>query len=182
MINHPLITFRRTESRERFKDRPVGRTEFCGCCEVVGQLISTRLPAETEGRVNCCWSSPPRSFLVPSPAGLMTIFYCPTTRGVVQLFSAERGVYDACLYNINRQGFSAVSHSIVQMFQPAEEELGFLENWIRHHSNRGRRNSIEKLCFLNSPGKNGGGGGARGSLVGWGREIESRWGVFFKFT
>jgi hypothetical protein len=25
---------------------------------------------------NCCWSSPARSFLGPSPAGLVTIFYC----------------------------------------------------------------------------------------------------------
>jgi hypothetical protein len=37
------------------------------------------------GRVDCCWSSPAPSFLVPSPAGLMTIFYCLTTLGVVQL-------------------------------------------------------------------------------------------------
>jgi hypothetical protein len=25
---------------------------------------------------NCCWPSPAQSFLGPSPAGLMTIFYC----------------------------------------------------------------------------------------------------------
>jgi hypothetical protein len=25
---------------------------------------------------NCCWPSPPQSFSCPSPAGLMTIFYC----------------------------------------------------------------------------------------------------------
>jgi hypothetical protein len=25
---------------------------------------------------NCCWSSPPQSFLGPSPAGLVTMFYC----------------------------------------------------------------------------------------------------------
>jgi hypothetical protein len=29
--------------------------------------------------INCCWSSPAQSLLVPSPAGLMTIFYCLTT-------------------------------------------------------------------------------------------------------
>jgi hypothetical protein len=33
--------------------------------------------------VNCCWPSPGQSFLVPSPAGLMTIFYCLTALGVV---------------------------------------------------------------------------------------------------
>jgi hypothetical protein len=37
------------------------------------------------GEVNCCWSSPAQSFLVPSPAGLMTIFYSLTTLGDVQL-------------------------------------------------------------------------------------------------
>jgi hypothetical protein len=26
---------------------------------------------------NCCWPSPAQAFLGPSPAGLMTIFYCP---------------------------------------------------------------------------------------------------------
>jgi hypothetical protein len=34
--------------------------------------------------VNCCWPSPSQSFLVPSPAGLMTIFYCLRPLGVVQ--------------------------------------------------------------------------------------------------
>jgi hypothetical protein len=37
------------------------------------------------GRVNCCWSSPVQSFLVSSPAGFMTIFYCLTALGVVRL-------------------------------------------------------------------------------------------------
>jgi hypothetical protein len=39
------------------------------------------------GQVNCCWSLPAQSHLVPilSPAGLMTIFYCLTTLGVMQL-------------------------------------------------------------------------------------------------
>jgi hypothetical protein len=27
------------------------------------------------GRVNCCWSTPTQPFLVPGPAGFMTIFY-----------------------------------------------------------------------------------------------------------
>jgi hypothetical protein len=37
------------------------------------------------GSVNCCRSSPVQSFLVPSPAGLMSIFYCLSALGVVQL-------------------------------------------------------------------------------------------------
>jgi hypothetical protein len=39
-------------------------------------------PSLTRGQVwsvnyNCCWPSPEQSFLVPSPTGLMAIFYCP---------------------------------------------------------------------------------------------------------
>jgi hypothetical protein len=37
----------------------------------VGTLTRGRV-----GRVNCCRSSPAQSFLVPSPAGLVTAFYC----------------------------------------------------------------------------------------------------------
>jgi hypothetical protein len=33
--------------------------------------------------VNCSWSSPAQLFLVPSPAGLMTIFYCLATLTVL---------------------------------------------------------------------------------------------------
>jgi hypothetical protein len=35
--------------------------------------------------VNCCWPSPAQSFLVPSPAGLMTILFCLTTLRVIEL-------------------------------------------------------------------------------------------------
>jgi hypothetical protein len=31
--------------------------------------------------LNCCWHSPAQWFLVPSPTGLMTIFYCLTALG-----------------------------------------------------------------------------------------------------
>jgi hypothetical protein len=37
--------------------------------------------------VNCCWPSTAESFVVPSPAGLMIIFYCLTALGVVKLDS-----------------------------------------------------------------------------------------------
>lgn len=36
------------------------------------------------GGVNCCWSSPVQSFLVPTPAKLMIIFYCLMALGLVQ--------------------------------------------------------------------------------------------------
>jgi hypothetical protein len=45
---------------------------------------------EVMGRTNqvdrayCCWPSPAQSFLVPSPAGLMTTFYSLTTLGVLK--------------------------------------------------------------------------------------------------
>jgi hypothetical protein len=35
-------------------------------------------PYFSDSQANCCWPSPPQSFLVKSPAGLMTIFYCLT--------------------------------------------------------------------------------------------------------
>jgi hypothetical protein len=34
--------------------------------------------------VNCCWSTAAQSFLVLSPVGLVTIFYCLMTLGVMQ--------------------------------------------------------------------------------------------------
>jgi hypothetical protein len=42
-------------------------------------------------RVNCCWPSPAQPFLVPSSAGLMTIFFCLTTPGVMQLYLGDPG-------------------------------------------------------------------------------------------
>jgi hypothetical protein len=39
------------------------------------------------GGINCCWSSPAQSFSVPSAMGLITIFYCFTTLGVVLLLA-----------------------------------------------------------------------------------------------
>jgi hypothetical protein len=51
-------------------------------CEFCRLVFSDRVGLS---RVNCCWSTPAQSFLVPCPPGLMTIFYCPTTLGVVQL-------------------------------------------------------------------------------------------------
>jgi hypothetical protein len=44
--------------------------------EVLGRTNRGRI-----GRVNCCWSSPAQSFLVPSPAGLMKIFYTLDSEG-----------------------------------------------------------------------------------------------------
>jgi hypothetical protein len=47
------------------------------------------------GRVNCCWSSPVQVSLFPGPEGLVTIFFCLTTLGVVEefhlTFGAEEG-------------------------------------------------------------------------------------------
>jgi hypothetical protein len=51
-------------------------------CESSSPVFSGRVGS---GRVNCCWLTPAQSFLVPVSARLMTIFYCPTTLGVVKL-------------------------------------------------------------------------------------------------
>jgi hypothetical protein len=40
-------------------------------------------------RVNCCWPSSAQSFLVPGPAGLMTIFFSCHDFGSVQLLSSR---------------------------------------------------------------------------------------------
>jgi hypothetical protein len=49
------------------------------------------------GLVNCCWSSPAQSFLVPSPARLLTIFYFLTTRSratvVVEELNKQTGLF-----------------------------------------------------------------------------------------
>jgi hypothetical protein len=48
-----------------------------------------RLIIRTDWLLNFCWPSPAQLFLVPSPAGLMTIFYCLTSLGVVQLLYSD---------------------------------------------------------------------------------------------
>jgi hypothetical protein len=40
----------------------------------------------TDWLLSCCWSSPEQWFLVPSPTGLMTVFYCLTVLGAFRLF------------------------------------------------------------------------------------------------
>jgi hypothetical protein len=45
--------------------------------------------------LNFCWSSPAQSFFVPSPAGIVAIFYCLTTLGIVYPFRS--GCLPACL-------------------------------------------------------------------------------------
>jgi hypothetical protein len=54
------------------------RPHFYYCQTVAGLLMWGAPPWREDGSVvyNCCWSSPVQSFSAPSPAGLMTIFYC----------------------------------------------------------------------------------------------------------
>jgi hypothetical protein len=52
-------------------------------------------PCLTRGRsviYNCCWTSPAQSFLGPSPAGLMTIFYC------LRIETPQPGGPGPCIY------------------------------------------------------------------------------------
>jgi hypothetical protein len=44
------------------------------------------------GRVDCCWSSSARSFLISNPVELVIIFYCLTTPGDVQHSESLRPV------------------------------------------------------------------------------------------
>jgi hypothetical protein len=46
--------------------------------------MGTPIGDDWSGQVNCCWPSPGQSFLVLSPMGLMTIFFCLITLGVMQ--------------------------------------------------------------------------------------------------
>jgi hypothetical protein len=52
---------------------------FCAQRSLSGWLV---------GQVNCCWFLPAQSRLVLGPAGLVTIFLCLTTLGVMQLLSS----------------------------------------------------------------------------------------------
>jgi hypothetical protein len=47
-------------------------SDSCGFVDVERSLARVKGSAV----YNCCWSSPAQSFLGPSPAGLVTIFYC----------------------------------------------------------------------------------------------------------
>jgi hypothetical protein len=48
-----------------------GWIEVCILCIVFDLVV-------VSGWVNCCWPSPAQSFLVPGPAGPVTVFFCPT--------------------------------------------------------------------------------------------------------
>jgi hypothetical protein len=50
------------------------------------------------GRINCCWSSPAQSLLVPGPVGLMTIFFCIPTLEFAQLGSEWMECYLLFIY------------------------------------------------------------------------------------
>jgi hypothetical protein len=66
--------------------------EWLALCFVFGRIriqnLARKRVGRSIGRVNFWWSSPGQSFLVLSPAGLMTIFYSLTTLEVVQPDSA----------------------------------------------------------------------------------------------
>jgi hypothetical protein len=53
----------------------VKHSVLVGRCRRFGETCCT-VGVYMAGRINWCWSSPAQSLLVPSPAGLMTIFYC----------------------------------------------------------------------------------------------------------
>jgi hypothetical protein len=65
---------RPTVSRPVLVSGPIwgSRPDFYYCQIVAGLLMRGALSVVH----NCCWSSPAQSFSGPSPAGLMTTFYC----------------------------------------------------------------------------------------------------------
>jgi hypothetical protein len=58
---------------------------FLFLCQMLGstypdgsirKILCQALDNQTVCLVNCCWPLPAQSFFVPSPMGLMTVFYC----------------------------------------------------------------------------------------------------------
>jgi hypothetical protein len=83
----------------------------------------------TDGRVNFRWPSPEESFLIPSPARPMNIFYCIPTLGVVQLTS-----FLTSLLNSNRpSSFKANKYD-----SKTRKTGGFRPHWFSYHK-RSRR-------------------------------------------
>jgi hypothetical protein len=66
---------------------------------VNGELIiwNCDLVACTVSEVNCCWPSPAQSFLIPSPAGLMTKFYSFMTLSTSKIFYHRRSIGQSVL-------------------------------------------------------------------------------------
>jgi hypothetical protein len=52
----------------------------CGCVSYPWSAMKPEVD-----RVNCYWLSSAQSFLVPSPSGLIALYYCHTIPGVAQL-------------------------------------------------------------------------------------------------
>jgi hypothetical protein len=51
----------------------------------------------TKSVVNCCWPSPAKWFFIPSPAGLMTIFYCHGHITPARI--AQKGFFNYCVFS-----------------------------------------------------------------------------------
>jgi hypothetical protein len=70
--------------------------QAAGMCQNISTLL--QLGDRSVYRVSCCWFSPAQSFLVLGPAGLITMFFCLTTVGAVQIPPTGRMVIKLILY------------------------------------------------------------------------------------
>jgi hypothetical protein len=79
------------------------RSPYCMCVtsHAARQRLGKHIPAAKnthatiEERLTCCWPSPTQWFLVPSPTGIMTIFYCLTALGAFKPPRCGRAVFYA---------------------------------------------------------------------------------------
>lgn len=88
--------------------RPKNRVSISGGGKRLASCVSG------SGSVNYCWSSPVQPFLVPSPAGLMSILFSLTTLRLKQL------LFCLCLYSSSQVRFSMLQLALVSTF-----DLGF---------------------------------------------------------
>jgi hypothetical protein len=84
------------------------------------------------GRVNCCWSSPTQSFLVPSLFGLMTIFFCLTAVRIVRLTAEGLVLRCILLYDL-RNGKIRQFLGQVNVYNLLKEWIWGEKKWARFH-------------------------------------------------
>jgi hypothetical protein len=86
---------------------------------------------------NCCWASPAQSFLGPSPAGLVAIFYClrfetpPTWRA------------GPCIYIPQKQGGTLHPQAQGSLFVASDDSQGYVGG-IRTRLHAGLSNVMSK--------------------------------------
>jgi hypothetical protein len=78
--------------------------------------------------LNCCWPSSAQWFLVPSPTGFMTIFYCLTGLGTFQI----RSEYSLCPYILAEYGVYFAFLWVVLLGQRCERKMFYIYRIYRY--------------------------------------------------